>query len=162
MCVCALVQPCMEVCVCLNVAVCKRKKTPVPLFQAIKLRQHKDEGEALIFFSFAVIATAIIFDQGRAEEESPESWHPWYKYIHLHTRGQCNSTAFYWRFWPETIVAPLTLHLIEFFPSSAAAEGLGRGRGVEGWVIKADSSAWMSRNDRKVIAFEKKKKKQLK
>ena len=32
-----------------------------------------DEGEALIFFSFAIIATAIIFDQGRAEEESPES-----------------------------------------------------------------------------------------
>lgn len=136
----------------------QRKKTPAPLFQAIKLlRQHRDEEEALIFFSFAVIATAIIFDQGRAEEESPESWHPWYKYIHLHTRGQHSSTAFSWRLWPETIVAPLTLHLIESFPHSAGAGGLERGRGVEGWVIKADSSAWMSRNDRKVIAFEKQK-----
>lgn len=32
-----------------------------------------DGGGGLIFFSFAIIATAIIFDQGKAEEESPES-----------------------------------------------------------------------------------------
>lgn len=51
----------------------QRKGPPAPLFQATKLRQHRDEGEALIFFPFAVIASAIIFDQGRAEEESPES-----------------------------------------------------------------------------------------
>lgn len=51
----------------------QREGTPAPLFQAIKLRQHKDEGKALIFFSFGVIASAIIFDQGRAVEESPES-----------------------------------------------------------------------------------------
>lgn len=59
---------CVPKCGCVQ-----REGTPAPLFQAIKLRQHKDEGEALIFFSFAVIASAIIFDQGRAEEESPES-----------------------------------------------------------------------------------------
>lgn len=75
---------CHRVCLCPSTAMCEslcapkhghvqRKGTPAPLFQAIKLRQHKDEGEALIFFSFAVIASAIIFDQGRAEEESPES-----------------------------------------------------------------------------------------
>ena len=51
----------------------QKKGIPALLFQAIKLRQHRDEGEALIFFPFAVIVSAIIFDQGRAEEESPES-----------------------------------------------------------------------------------------
>lgn len=36
-----------------------------------------------------------------------------------------------------------------------------KGGGEEGWVIKADSSACMSKNDRKVIAFEKAKKTEI-
>lgn len=59
--------------------------TPAPLFQAIKPQKHKDAGEALIFFSSAVIATAIIFDQGRAEEDSSARWHPGiHIYIYIH------------------------------------------------------------------------------
>jgi hypothetical protein len=129
MCVCALKEPFVKVCVC----VVWRKRTHAPLCQAIKLQQHKDGEEALIFFFFAVIATAIIFDQERAEEESPASWHPWYKYIHLHIPGSHSSTAFYWCRWPKTIVAPLTPHLIESFPSSAETEDLkGGGKWKDG------------------------------
>lgn len=62
MCVYALAQPFVKVCVC-ECGCVQRKGTPAPLFQAIKLQQHRDEEGALIFFSFAVIASAFIFDR---------------------------------------------------------------------------------------------------
>lgn len=62
----------------------QKRDTHVPLFQAIKLQQYANE-EALVLFSFAVIAWAVIFDQGGAEKETPASDIPrinMYIYIH--------------------------------------------------------------------------------
>lgn len=70
---CVLAQPCMKVCVCLSVTMCKGKQLLLHYSKQLNPRQHRDAEKALVFFSFAVIASAIIFDQGRAEEESPES-----------------------------------------------------------------------------------------
>lgn len=61
-CLCLSTTICESVCVC-ECGCVQRKGTPVPLFQAIKLQQHRDEEGALIFFSFAVIASAFIFDR---------------------------------------------------------------------------------------------------
>ena len=71
------------ICESLYVPVQKRG-THVPFFQAIKRQQYKKE-EALAPHPFVVIASAILFDQGRGEKEIPASDIPRINiYIYIH------------------------------------------------------------------------------
>lgn len=86
-----------------STAICKSLCVPVqkrdahiPLFQTIKPQHYKNEG-ALALSLFAVIASAITFDQGRAGEESPASDNPHIN-IYIYIRpGSGGSAAFSWR-----------------------------------------------------------------
>jgi hypothetical protein len=149
-----LAQPFAKFCVCL----CKRETPTYHYSKQLNPNSTRTWGPGSIFPCSDCLSNHLW--SGKSWRRKSRKWQPSHKCIHLHTWGSCgglcSSPPAPRRLWPETIVTLLTPHLIESFPSSAEAE---RGRDTDGWVIKAVSSARMSRNGRVVIAFEKQKQK---